>query len=250
MNAKISTSLGRSARLLGQSAKRIEARISGTTLDPANYERLIGFGTACDWLNWAKDLKALSYTNKRRNRSERAYAMNEITRFTFIWTAANALFARSEILKILDPAFSDHASELERFRLLFNHSGMSPADVISAQEILHTLLSQPMHVQQFPWTSFNNPPTVMEIIYFKYTTPRERSRGIGRRLSTAARTGSCANLDLPTLIYANRNWNIHGVLLSSFFRGTRKKFNLWIDTINLSLANIIEGSANVLQSHL
>lgn len=243
MNAQLSASLTRSAKLFGQCAKVIESHIAGTPFSSIEYERIIGFGTACDWINWAKHLQKLSYVNKRRNRSERAHAMNEITRFTFIWTAVNAIFARSEIMKTLEPTFSDRTSELERFRLLFNHSGMLPSEIAGSQTILHSLLSQPMHVKQFPWTSFNTPPTVLEVIYFKYTTAKEQGRGIGTRLSTAARTGNYVNLDLPVLIYANRNWNIHGVLLSSFFRGTRKKFDLWIDTINLSLARIIEGVA-------
>jgi hypothetical protein len=103
-----------------------------------------------------------------------------------------------------------------------------------------------MHVQHFPWTPINNPPTILEVIYFKYTVASEQSRGLGKKLLKAATTDNYESLDLPTLIYATRNWNIHGVLLSSSFRGTRKKFNLWIDTINLTLAEVLANSSKAL----
>jgi len=104
-----------------------------------------------------------------------------------------------------------------------------------------------LHVRHFPWASVHTPPTILEVIYFKYTVTREQSRGVGRKLLRAAITGNYRHLDLPTLIYATRNWNIHGVLLSSSFRGTRKKFNVWIDTVNIALARILEGAAVALQ---
>ncbi len=64
---------------------------------------------------------------------------------------------------------------------------------------------------------------------------------------SAFSAGNYRHLDLPTLIYATRNWNIHRVLLSSSFRGTRKKFNVWIDTVNIALARILEGAVVALQ---
>ena len=105
------------------------------------------------------------------------------------------------------------------------------------------VLALPMHVQYFPWAPVNSPPTILEVIYFKYTVAHEQTRGLGKKLFRAATTKNYHALDLPTLIYATRNWNIHGVLLSSSFRGTRKKFNIWIDTVNMGLARVLEGTA-------
>lgn len=242
----LTTSLHQAAKSFGQCAQAIESNASGSTLAPADYEKIIGFGMACDWLGWAKHFGAISYTDHRRSNSDRAHALNELTHFMFLWTATNALFARTEILHLLDPSLSNGASELQRFRVLFNNSGVSATDVAAMETKLHSLLALPMHVQHFPWVAINNPPTILEVIYFKYTVPSEQSRGLGKKLLHAATTGNYSSLDLPTLIYATRNWNIHGVLLSSSFRGTRKKFDLWIDTINVALAHILNGSSKAL----
>jgi hypothetical protein len=90
-------------------------------------------------------------------------------------------------------------------------------------------------------------PTLLEVIYFKYTVAHEQTRGLGKKLLHAATSANYQALDLPILIYATRNWNIHGVLLSSSFRGTRKKFNIWIDTVNLALARVPEGSTSAVR---
>lgn len=217
-------------------------------LQPADCERLIGFGIACDWVGWAKHMDAISYTDRRRAKSDRAYALNELTRFTFMWTAANALFARTEILHLVDPTIGSGMSELQRFQVLFNESGLGASDIAAKEKTLHALLALPMHVQAFSWTPINSPPTILEVIYFKYMVPSEQTRGLGKKLLHAATTSNYSALDLPTLIYATRNWNIHGVLLSSSFRGTRKKFNLWIDTINLALAQVLDGASRALHA--
>lgn len=242
------THLRQAAKGFGQCAKAIESKQGAGALAPADYERIIGFGMACDWLGWARHFGQIAYTDHRRTNSDRAHALNELTRFTFLWTAANALFARTEILHLLDPSLGNGASELQRFRVLFNNSGISAADITKVEKTLHSLLALPMHVQHFPWVAINNPPTILEVIYFKYTVPAEQSRGLGKKLLQAATTGNYSALDLPTLIYATRNWNIHGVLLSSSFRGTRKKFNLWIDTINVALARVLDGASKALHA--
>ena len=239
-------SLNRAARTFGQCAKAVENNNGPAVLSVAAYERLIGFGICCDWLGWARQLKDLTYSQKARAKSERAYGMTELSRFTFAWTAANALFSRTAILELLDPTPETRRSELERFRVLFEHSGL-PASAIRAHEVnLQSILALPMHVGYFPWPAINTPPTILEVIYFKYMVASEQGRGIGRKLLRAAATNNYSELDLPTLVYATRNWNIHGVLLSSSFRGTRKKFNFWIDTVNLSLAQMLEGTATSL----
>jgi hypothetical protein len=247
MTTTVVSVLARAARSLGQCAKAVETEGAPSGLTLPEYERLIGFGIACDWVGWAQHLKSLSYSNKRRSQSDRAYGLSELTRFTFMWTATNALFARSPIIELLDPTAGTKASELARFRVLFQHCGLPPHDVNALEATLHSVLTLPMHVQYFPWASVNSPPTILEVIYFKYTVASEQTRDLGKKLLRAATTNNYHDLDLPTLIYATRNWNIHGVLLSSSFRGTRKKFNIWIDTVNMALARVLEGTAVALQ---
>ena len=240
------TNLHQAANSFGQCARAIESKSGASMLASADYVKIIGFGIACDWLGWARHFGKIAYTNHRRTRSDRAHALNELTRFTFLWTAANAIFARNEILHLLDPALGNRATELERFRVLFNNAGISAADIAKTEKTLHSLLALPMHVKHFPWGAINNPPTILEVIYFKYTVPAEQSRGLGKKILQAATTRNYSALDLPTLIYATRNWNIHGVLLSSSFRGSQKKFNLWIDTINTAISQVLGGASKAL----
>jgi hypothetical protein len=249
-NGTIAPVLKRAAKSLGQCAKAITTKSGRTALSTSDYEVLIGLGIACDWIGWARDLDSLTYSNPKRESFERAYGTSELTRFTFMWTAANALFSRGSILKVIDPTTAGSGSELDRFRVLFDGALLSDIDEKAYLKNLHALLSLPMHVQHFPWVAVNSPPTLLEVIYFKYTVPHEQSRGLGKKLLQAATTTNYHALDLPTLIYATRNWNIHGVLLSSSFRGTRKKFNIWIDTVNIALAKVLEGSASAIQKSL
>lgn len=240
------SALNNATKNLGQCAKAIEKRNLSKVMQPPDYERLIGFGMARDWIDWAENLKEITYIKRRHAKSDRAYAMNELTRFMFMWTAANALFARLEVLSILNSNIKMNASELDRFKVLFNHSQLTLSDISSKEEILHKLLSLPMNVKNFPWENLKRSPTILEVIYYKYTVEKEQRNPFGRRLLNVATTNNYSQLDLPTLIYATRNWNTHGVLLSSSFRGTRKSFNLWIDTINLALAQILAGSSKAL----
>lgn len=249
-NSTIAPILKRASKSLGQCAKAITAKSSGTSLSAPEYEVLIGLGIALDWIKWARDLDTLTYNSPQRESSERAYGTTELTRFTFMWTATNALFSRGSILKIIDPTTTGNGSELERFRILFDGSLLPDVDEKTYVKNLHALLALPMHVQHFPWIPVNSPPTLLEVIYFKYTVAHEQNRGLGKKLLQAATSGNYHALGLATLIYATRNWNIHGVLLSSSFSGTRKKFNIWIDTINLALAKILEGTAIAIQKSI
>jgi hypothetical protein len=211
---------------------------------------LVAVGIAFDWIGWARDLDSINYVNAKRGSFERAYGTSELTRFTFMWTATNALFSRDSVLKLIDPSIAAKGSELERFRVVFDGSSLPDLDVKAYIKNLHAILSLPMHVRHFPWAAVNSPPTLLEVIYFKYTVAHEQTRGLGKKLFHAAANTNYGALDLPTLIYATRNWNIHGVLLSSSFRGTRKKFNIWIDTVNLALARTLEGAASAIRAAL
>jgi hypothetical protein len=157
-NSQITQALGRASKTLGQCAKAITAKTGQTALSTFDYEMLVGVGIALDWIKWARDLNSISYTNPKRGSFDRAYGTSELTRFTFMWTAANALFIRDTVLKLLDPSRAAKGSELERFRVLFDGSSLPNSDVNAFVRNLHAILSLPMHVQQFPWTAVNLPP--------------------------------------------------------------------------------------------
>lgn len=243
MKSDLAIALKAASKTLGQCAKLIDGGRSPINRTLSEYERIIGIGMARDWVEWGRCLKDITYTNKRLSGSGRAGSLNGITRFTYLWTATNALFARSAVLTLLDATAGSKTSELERFRILFNNSNISSANILAFESTLHGLLAVPIEVKHFPWVSANTSPTILEIIYYKYTVSTEQSRPFGKMLLQAATTGNYSMLDLPSLIYATRNWNIHGVLLSSSFRGTQNKFNLWIETVNMALAKVLQGSS-------
>jgi hypothetical protein len=165
---------------LAQCVRKITPTPSRAALSPSQYEALIGTGIALDWIGWARGLTSITYINPKRGSFERAYATGELTRFTFMWTAANALFSRESVPKLIDPLSSARVSELERFRILFNHAALQDTDTTLWIKNLHAILSLPMHVRHFPWKAVNSPPTVLEVIYFKYTVANEQTRALGK----------------------------------------------------------------------
>jgi hypothetical protein len=240
--------LGRASKIFDQCSGAAKAKAGPGGLTVSEYERVVGLGIACDWLKWAHSLHSLKYSNTRQSGSNRAYGLQELTRFTFMWTAANALFSRPAIIDLLDQTMGANATELESFRVLFRHSSLSVTEATGFESVLHKLLASEMHVDHFPWGLRSSPITTLDVIFHKYTVAKQQKTSIGNKLSQAITTGSYSNLDLSTLIYATRNWNIHGVHISSSFRGPHKKFNVWIDTVNFALARVLEGSAKELKS--
>jgi hypothetical protein len=85
--------------------------------------------------------------------------------------------------------------------------------------------------------------TMWEIIFYKYIVPAQRTFGIGRTIATALNAGQTPKLDAPTIIYGARNWNVHGVLISSSFRGSRQKHLTFVESINLLLSEVLVRSA-------
>lgn len=158
-----------------------------------------------------------------------------------MWTAANALFVRDSITSSI--AHPNSKSELDRFRVLYRKTALSAQEEAWTLQTLHSLLNLEMRVKHFPWPTASVHPSVLEVIYYKHTVADQQALGFGKKMFEAISTNNYIKLDVPTLIYATRNWTIHGVLLSSSFRGTRRKFEVWMDTVNHALARTLEGSS-------
>jgi hypothetical protein len=242
--------LGRAAREFSQCARTLKARSASSGTTAPETEKLIGLGIAIDWARWAQHLVKIKHSIRKPSTREKEDGLTELTRFTFMWTATNALFARSAIIGTLDRSAASERTELARFRVLYEHSGILPAEVTKLESVLHSLLAEQTHVQHFPWARLHSTPTVLELIFFKYTVLDYQRRGIGPALHQAVTSGNYTHLDLPTLIYATRNWNIHGVILSSSFRGPRQRFLSWINTTNMALARVLEGTATALSKKM
>ena len=86
-------------------------------------------------------------------------------------------------------------------------------------------------------------PTMWEVIDQKYSRTQDRAQGIGKVIFVALAAGQLPTPDGPTLIYGARNWSVHGVLLTSFFRGSQQKYMTFIDNITLLLSAVLDGAA-------
>jgi hypothetical protein len=218
-------------------------------LTTAAYEQLVGLGICGDWLGWAT-LKRIDYATRRRNGSGRADALTEVTRFTFMWTAANAVFARPSLVTLFDPSIGMAPSEPVAFGAMYTASALDPLIEHDHLNTLNQILGMAQTPKRFPWLPAGTPVSVAHAIYYKYTTDREKRRGVGKKLANAISSGVYQPIDLPTLIYATRNWTLHGVLLSSSMRGTQKKFLVFIQAINDALIRVLDGAGSALLSKL
>jgi hypothetical protein len=241
------------ARLgLRRCASVISARAAVAGLhSPHNREMMIGFGTASDWVRWAVALRELTFASKREGLSARHEGITESVRFNLLWTATNALFARDTIISITASGLTVPDSELERFKLLYAFAGVDPKIEASCISTLNALLS--MECKADGVISVLNPggnPTMWEVIDQKYSRPIDRKRGLGKLIHTALLSKKLPQADGPTLIYGARNWAVHGMLLTSFFRGSRQKYITFVDNLVLLLSLVLRGAAGKFEKRI
>lgn len=223
---------------LGQCAKAIAAKApSPITSDFAELQ--IGVGTASDWIAWASRLRRLDFATSIKRGSPRAASYLESTRFTYAWTAANALFGRDEVLR---PVIAGKlpTTELSRFRAVYSLASLTPAEEAAYLAPLHTTLALQRVTTEFPWATLPA-VRVVDLIYYKYTPSSYKGKGDAAKAIANVALGNKAvtSLDLPTLIYATRNWTVHGSLLDSSFRGAPQQYQLYMTTITKSLALVL-----------
>jgi hypothetical protein len=256
---------------LGRCAAKVSARrTKSRPLTSTEKEVIIALGTARDWIRWAATLTDLKFSSKSESRSARLQGITESVRFNQLWTAANALFARDSVLAIalspLSLPSSKKLSEAKRFQLLYNFAGIEPCLQCSCLKNLNAVLSIECKADDLKGElKADGTPTMWEVIYSKYMRPEDRTRTIGKLIGTAIEQAKAQNgkvseadridqslpsADGPTVIYAARNWAVHGMLLTSFFRGSKQKYITFIDNITLLLSAALEGAARNLLNKL
>ncbi len=239
--------LRRALKELGACAKHIASK-SPAPITATFAELQIGVGTASDWIAWASRLRELDFATSIKRGSPRARSYLESTRFTYTWTAANALFGRDEVLR---PVVSGTppGGELARFRAIYALAALTSAEETAYLAPLHTTLSLTRVTNAFPWATLPA-VRVIDLIYYKYTPSGYRTKGDAARAIANVATGkkTVSSLDLPTLIYATRNWTVHGALLDSSFRGAPQQYQLYITTITKSLADVLGRFGAVLRA--
>jgi hypothetical protein len=227
---------------------RLKKEAKGLSLQ--DLEVIVGVGIAADWLRWAASLEELSFSKRAEKHSRRVEGMAELTRFNFLWTATNSIFARPAILGMFLPNGTkiDPMSELKRFRVLVNSAQLNPADVKTWSDNLHKILGSEIQTKSFPWLPAGRVTSMWDVIHHKYTVKKQQNLGVGKEISKAIHSRNFASLDLSAIIYATRNWNVHGALISSSFRSTPAKFLVYIQTINNSLGQVLQGTSKVLSA--
>ncbi len=270
MKSQTEKNLNKARKQLGKCAAKVSGRkATSGVLSASEKEMLLGFGTARDWVRWAGALKDLSFSTKSEKKSARAQGITESVRFNQMWTATNALFAKEPILMLAlspDPLTAQIAnSEFRQFEVLYGFAGLDAKLEKNCVDNLNALLSIECQTDNLTGElKADGTPTMWEVIYWKYMRQQDRKRPMGRIISAALRRAQIENVKAgsnrcdqphpvatgPALIYAARNWAVHGMLLTSFFRGTRQKYTSFIDSITLLLSAVLRGSAKNLLAKL
>lgn len=200
-------------------------------------ELLIGFGIASDWVRRAAAMQPLEYDKRHMNKSAKSPAVSEMVRFTMAWSGLNALFARPEVVNLFGG--TNKTSELELFRYFLQNSGLSMATISGYEMTLQNLLSASVS----SYIPGHLPGTVLpslQVLHEKFTPLPYRTRGVGKVIDTAISSGNFASLDLATIVYAMRNWSVHGGLIGSSFRSV-PRFRVFIRNILAAIADIHVG---------
>jgi hypothetical protein len=205
----------------------------------------LALGLCSDWQRWAASLTGLSFYGKGERLSSRREGILESTRFAYAWTGTNALFSRDEILELIlnKPLPNNQRSELARFRILYDFAQLPQALVDRDETLFNNLLNMECTAKSLPGAAARSHYRMWEVIFYKYITADQRKIGIGKIIDSAVQSGTLPKLDVPLILYAARNWQVHGVLISSSFRGTRRKYQTFIDGINFILSEVLARSA-------
>lgn len=224
-------------------ARAVQAKSASPTSPTAREsELLIGFGIASDWVRRAAALEPLHYDKRLMNKSAKSPAVAEMVRFTMAWAGLNALFARPEVVKLFGG--TNATSELKLFQYLLSNSGLSAATVSAYETTLRALLSAPV-TSTVPGHTPGTALPCLQVLHEKFTPQPYRAKGVGKTIQDAISSGSYALLDLSTIVYAMRNWSVHGGIIGSSFRSV-PRFNTFIGTVLAATSDIHAGVSSKL----
>ncbi len=230
-------------KIYGACARAVQTK----SASPANptareSELLIGFGIASDWVRRAAALEPLQYDKRLMNKSPKSPAVAEMIRFTMAWSGLNALFARPEIVKLFGGTSA--TSELNLFRYFLANSGLNSATIGGYESTLRALLSAPV-TSTIPGYPPGAQFSSLQVLHEKFTPQPYRTKGVGNTVQNAISSGNFSLLDLATLVYAMRNWSVHGSLIGSSFRSV-PRFNVFIGTVLAAISDVHVGVSGAL----
>jgi len=232
-------------KLYGDCAKQVTSKCSDSDNPTAAESELrIAFGIASDWSRRAAAMRPIEYDSKLMNKSPKKHSVSEMIRFGLAWSAMNALFSRNSVVTLLESKLP--TSELDRFRVFYNKSGVDAAKMSGMLTNLHNILATST-LSAVPGNSPGTSLPILQVLHEKYTPLQYQKAASGKLITAAVASGNYSKLDLPLLIYLMRNWSVHGGLLGSSFRSV-PRFDLYIKTIALALSEVHVCIASVLRA--
>jgi hypothetical protein len=213
-------------------AKALESKIKASGLSDVLSEQVIGVGVALDWVRRAAEMDDIVFVGDQLNRSEHKPSFVEILRFNFCWFGLNAVFSRPSLLGLFSR--QSHSSEFDDFLVLFN--GTPLPNALTQVAKLHNLLMKDTSPRMPYLAKGTNVPT-LRAIYTKYLRHASTKGKTTRAIAAAVQTGNLTALSLPTLLYAFRNWSVHGAALDGSF-GTRPGFIEYVAILQDVIADI------------
>lgn len=221
--------------MYSECAKKVTNKCADPTHPPAIESELrIAFGIASDWTRRASSMHPITYASRLMNKSSKTHSVSEMIRFNLSWSGMNALFSRNSVFALFGPVVPK--SELDRFKLLYQSSGVSTVAMASGLANLQNILST-ASTSTVPGHPKGASLPVLQILHEKYTPVQYQTTATGKLIASVLKSNSFSALDMPTLIYLMRNWSVHGGLLGSNFRSV-PRFDLYIKTVSDALAEV------------
>lgn len=227
-----------------QCAAAVEATIANAGLSTGLSEQIVGIGVAMDWVRRAAEMDDILYAGEVLNNSPRKSAFVELTRFGFAWFGLNGIFSRPSLLHLVGRP--SNTGEFWDFRVLFDAASIPNAAAHAAT--LQGILAAPTSPRLA-----SSPPgasvSTLFVLDTKYIPMAAKKGAVAKAISSAATSGNVAALDLPFLVYAFRNWSVHGNALDGAF-GSRPRFVTYVATLLEVLAEVHLSTAKLLRAAL
>jgi len=182
-------------------------------------------------------MEDITYLGDQLNDSKRKIPFVELLRYSFSWFGINAIFARPALVSLI--GVPPDRSEFAYFLVLFNSTPLPNAPAQLAD--LHRLLGSQVS-SRLPGIPSVTPVTTLNAIQTKYLSHHKSKHKTANAIARAAISGNLGSLDLPTLLYAFRNWSVHGNALDGCF-GSRPGFLQYIGILQQVLADVHSATA-------
>jgi hypothetical protein len=229
-------------KIYSQCANKVEQHIAQQGLNDLLSTQVIGIGVATEWIRRAAEMDNICYMGKNLNKSKNNELFVELLRFSFSWFALNAIFTRKELLNLF--GMPSPNNEYKNFCLIYDSA--APTNVSLRLQELHQLLNTTTNTR-LPNMS-NQSVTTLQAIHVKYLPSDIRGK-TAEAIRDAADAGSANSLDMPTLLYAFRNWSVHGNTLHGCF-GSHSRFYKYSCLLQETLADVHYDTAQKLRSIL